>query len=530
MRTPARSTTMRVYRNAATQALATVITGVVGFALTPVLLITAGRSEYGLWVLSQTFSATSGFMAIFGLGLQAAIVRLVAESPEDDGGRQAASIVRSAFRTYAWLGGLAALSMVAFGETIGVRVFRIPAGQVETARVIFAIAAAQGLVEYLGWAHSAALEGWQRYDIARTLELIRLFGFAAVAIVLVRGGHGAVGLALATLGGAALRSAGAVAVVARHLPAGPFGGGNAPRGSDGHHLRLFRLARPFSLLNLIGIAYNLTGRTVISTMVGVASLADYDVITKVTTLASIPANVLPAVMPAAGAQLHARGEALALRRLFFRTTRHNLYVSLFVASTLMLLAPEILRLWVGGAYVRLDTPLRIYLSQHLLSPAVLVGYALAIGFGAVAPLVRIAVVSTAVTIVASIVLTRLLGFPGTLIGTVVGAAVVLPIYLRYLQSAFDVTLAAIVRESLIRPYALTAAYVAAAAVFIAPASLHGLPGLAAKGGICGIVFAALVWTLGVDHDERRQALLWIGGIKRRVFGILGGGSERAGNP
>ncbi len=514
--TPAAPTTARVYRNAIAHTAATVISVAVGIALTPFLLHTAGRADYGLWVLSQTFSAASGYMAIFGLGLQAAAVRLVAQGPEGDGA-YTASVLRAALRTYLALGAAAALTVLIFGESVGARVFGIPPDQQVAAHLVFAIVAGQGFVEYATWAYVAVLEGRQRYDLTRTLELVRLAVFAAVAVVLVRAGMGAVGLAAATLCGIVCRGVAAWAIARTYLPARP--GHDA--GQGGRHPQLFGLARSFSIINLASVVYNLIDRTVIGTMVGVRWLADYDVIARVATVASIPANLLPTVVPAAGAELAARGQLERLRRMFVRATRHSLYLGLFVASTLMLIAPEILRTWVGPEYLRLATPLRIYLVMYLFAPVTLVGHAMAMGFGSVPPLARLSVIATAVNVVSSVVLTLLLGFPGTLVGTVLSHAVVLPAYLRYLCRAFDLPFGAFARQSLLRPYAISAVTAAAAVTLIAPLPGGGLAVLAAKAAAGGAVFAALVWLFGIDGDERRQAGMLLTGMGRRMWKIGG---------
>lgn len=121
----------------------------------------------------------------------------------------------------------------------------------------------------------------------------------------------------------------------------------------------------------------------------------------------------------------------------------------------------------------------------------------------------------------SVLLTLQLGFPGTFVGTVLSHAVVLPAYLRYLCRAFDLPFGAFARQSLLRPYAISAVTAAVAVTLIAPLPGGGLAVLAAKAAAGGAVFVALVWLFGIDGDERRQAGMLLTGMARWMRQIGG---------
>ncbi|PJF24114.1 MAG: hypothetical protein CUN53_19465, partial [Phototrophicales bacterium] len=72
----------------------------VNFALLPIFIRALGDEAYGLWVFVASFSVVRGFLQIFDLGIQSAVVKYVAEYNAQGNTRGISEVFSAAFLAF----------------------------------------------------------------------------------------------------------------------------------------------------------------------------------------------------------------------------------------------------------------------------------------------------------------------------------------------------------------------------------------------------------------------------------------------
>src|SRR3989442_13096207 len=138
----------RVVGNTIAAGLSTVARMAISILLTPFLIHALGSELYGIWVLAASFSV-SGYLAMFSLGIQAALVKAVAEHHVRGELEKVNVVFSAALTAYAVLGSLGAATVYVFAHHFLARVFTIPSVHLATAAALLSLIALQVLIDFL---------------------------------------------------------------------------------------------------------------------------------------------------------------------------------------------------------------------------------------------------------------------------------------------------------------------------------------------------------------------------------------------
>lgn len=364
----------RIARNGVLSLLSQVVPGVAGIVCIPVLVRRLGDERFGLLTVLWL---GIGYFSLFDFGLGRAVTKSVAE----DLGRGDTHAAARAARTALWL-------LVALGVFVGCgcavmtpliagHLLRISeAGRPEAVRALFLLSLAVPLVVVTTGARGI-LEAAQKFDLVNAVRMpTGVLSFVGPLLVVKFGG----GLPSIVLVLIVLRVVGLIVYLLaglRELPL-PVGSKSIDRSEAS---RLISFGSWIAVSNLISPLMTAADRFVIGSALSVAAITYYATpFEAVSKVLLIPGAVSMVLFPAfASAAAHDRAR---LQLLYNRGFWISVYLVLPAIAVLILLAPELLTLWLSAAFAERSTYIARILSLGILAnSAAQIPYSLLQGIG-----------------------------------------------------------------------------------------------------------------------------------------------------
>ena len=360
-------------RNAIANVLGRAATAVLWIAVTPFVLSRLGPERFGIWSL---FFAFNTYLLSLDLGIGGALLRFIAvQRPSGDR--------RSLARTLRWgLWGAIALGLIWSALIVLTRgwiatSFHVPDNLRPEALDSLVIFAAGTLLIFPVQVLVASLQGFERLDLS---NLCMFLGVLAQSLVLVAGISAGGGIKAAAL-------AGVVGQVVSGLLAGLLlrkqlravredGQGTAPSLRD-----VIRLGGALQLLGVLNIFQFQAGRIVLGLVGNLTMVAQYELAFRVAlAVYSIPILIQGAVIPTVS-RTEQSEEPAAVRSLFTRATQWIYTQSVIALGLLWLLAPDLVRFWLGSGHEPIAHLIRWWAIAFVASVAYAPGVAIARGLG-----------------------------------------------------------------------------------------------------------------------------------------------------
>jgi len=497
----------RVARNTGANLVGSGIVAVLAVVMTPFLLEHLGAAEYGVWILALTLTYTVGYAAIADLGMQQALVRMVADRYALDAHDEIDRLVSTTVAAFAVLGVLGALGLVALADAF-THWFGVDETLSSATQLAFVLIGVQLAVDLVTGAFRSVLEGAQRFGALRFVEIGPRLAWAVLAVPVVLAGHGVVALAAISLGVAVVMAAISVRLAQRACP----GLRLSWRLVDGNTaMAIGREATGFLTLRVSSIVYSQMDRVIVGLMLGAAAVAHYEVAYKLHAVAAMVLALAPSALMPAASYLGARGDTQRQRVLYVRGTRLAVAATAAVTLSAIIFTRPLLIAWVGEGYAGLAGTTRLYLVYPILVSIHVIGLTMLVGLGRLRQVAALSMASVAVNLVLSVVLVGRLGLIGVVWGTTIGYLVLWVPYLRIITRELGVR----TREFLptvIRP--VVPGVVAQVGVgLVMLQALPAAPGLVVVLGAMAVgvvVNLGCFMLVGIDHEERRALLAVVG--------------------
>jgi len=403
-----------------------VISVVVTFVVTPILLRTLGVGQYGIWSIVM---ALTGYYGLVNMGIGKANTKYISQF-DALGDTQA---VREVMSTgLAIFSALAVVVLVVAGTVAWLFPYLFDLGDypVSLARWIVMLFGVKMAVQMVGQVFAAGLEARKRFALVNGLQSARLVLFGILIIVVVRSGGGLLGMAWVVLGITALFRLLTCLLSIRVA--------GLPRPSLRDVKReTVRMLFGFGLLNLLIQAVRKTsllgGGLILGLLAGPVAVAYYSVAESLTRKSlNLGKTINYVVMPFAS-QFDAQSDRHALKRLLVLPARLLLTLALLITVVLLVLGKSFLTLWISPEVATNVYPVICILSLSLLVKLPTNGIQSALtGMGRMTFLSRVAVGEGVAMLILGVVLTPLLGAVGmawaVLISQLLFSGLLLPIY------------------------------------------------------------------------------------------------------
>jgi len=386
------------------------------FFLTPFVLARLGVDGYALWVLVAAFAQ---YGTLLDLGIGGAVIKYVAEHNARRDRETARSVVASAVWLYLGLAALAIVVSLAAAPWLP-SVLGVDPVRQRTAAWLIALTGVHVAVAICLIPPSAVLRGLQRYDLHNTMVVVNSIVEAAAVAVAVAAGLGVVGMLLAMIAVNILTVGATLALVARVAP-------DLRIGLRGASMPSFRRIASFSTslfaIQVGGRMYNRADEFVIAAAYALSGVTPYALARKVAELCEMAAvQMLAVVMPVAS-ELDAGDDRATIRKLYVAASRVALATIVPVATVVMVLGGDILRLWVGADYVQYAPLVLVLAIASVLMTSQRPAVEMLQGMAQHRVIAITSVVAGIANIALSIVLVRWFGLMGVALGTLVPTVV-----------------------------------------------------------------------------------------------------------
>lgn len=485
-----------------------IVSGIVSFLLTPLLIHHLGEVFFGMWILAASLLDYYGLLDI---GMRTALFRFIArfqgagERDELDATLATALVMALAV----------AIALIAILPVVAVLLPRFFAASGSAGRVFQWTLVLVGLslaVTIPARVLGSYLCGVRRFD---------LYNLAAIITAVLRG---------ALIAGVLLRGLGLVAVAAVSLVAAAASlllNGCLVRRADPQarlHLRRATWQRARELVDYGVYAFlNVCGESL-------RSYTDAIVIARVLTLAlvtpfSIATRLIEyfkSIISAAGgpllgrmSEMDGRADQRQLRQCFLQSTKYLTLASTLCGGLLLLDGRTLIRVWIGPRYLASYSLLAVltvgYIAACAQLPSQLVVFALARHrFLAV-----LTIVEGMANLLLSIAWAHRWGLLGVALGTTVPLlAAKLLVQPWYALWVMKLAPGVYLREAVVRPVAVAGMFMAACWFFLRPGP--GVLDLVTVGAAQVMLFALLTWSLAFGRGERQV----IKGGGRRIVTLL----------
>jgi O-antigen/teichoic acid export membrane protein len=514
-----------VARNALSGGGRYAIGALLGLIVTPYALSVLGTERFGLWAVA---GAVLTVVRLLDLGLGRAMTRAVAGAmgrgspgtarPALDVGRGMLALIGAS---------LAATVFVLRGPIVGA-LLHVPPALTSEAGFVIVGTAAVGALEGLFAPSRAVLDGVGRMDLSNGIDTVQRILSALGVVVVLWAGWGLQGLVWKNMLLALGTGLVLVLVVRRTVPE------LAPlrlawdRDVAGEMLRF---GRHVQTVGLTGVAMDVGGKLVLSRVVGLSSVAAFEIAMRVAgqmagALMAASTAVFPAAAEAGAAresEAHTGGLSdrdAALLAMHSASARYLSWLALPSFSILIVLSLPFVAAWLGPGHVDVATTLAILAAGYLVAVLSMPAHMVCQASGR-ERVSTVAATSTAVVgLTAAALLAREFGLAGAVTGVAMGLAVGGLAMWWLFARAFDVGLGGMVFVSGRSVVAALAAAVCAGALgVVLSVSLLAVV-LAASAGLA--LFVALLVVSGEVSDVDRAVLS--GAVRARPGSSSGPGA------
>ncbi|MBI4221017.1 MAG: oligosaccharide flippase family protein [Chloroflexi bacterium] len=380
------------------------------FLLTPYVIAQLGADRYGIW---GVFATVAAYFALLDLGLGLSYVKLLAEYLARGDEDRANRLVNTGFVFHLAV----SLSIVVAGLSAEGALFRtlnIP--DVHNDEAQLAYYALLGVILL-----SAPLEGVrsllyarQRLGVVSVIDTLATVANAATVAWLLAADYKLFGLAAGLVISALVRNVLTIAAAVRVFPALRFDA----RLWDWDALRaMWRYGSRVQLMNISGLVNFQVDRLLLSHLVGVRSVALYQVGASIASFArSIPVQLLPPILPAAS-ELDAVRDRDRLDQLYWRASRYVALLAIGLLGFVTATASVLVATWIGNPeFAGSADVTRILLTGFVVNLLTAVPALIARGKGLLSWETRSAVMIPILHIVLAIVLIPQWAAPGAALG------------------------------------------------------------------------------------------------------------------
>jgi O-antigen/teichoic acid export membrane protein len=475
-------------------------TALVAIALPPFLTRLMSPSAFGAWVLILQLSAFVGYL---DFGIQTAVGRFVAHANERGDTEHRDRIVNTSLAVLS-LTCLVCILATAIAAFLLPRFFsQLPSSLVADTRVAFVLVASSLAIGLPASVINGIFVGLQRNEIpAATIGGSRIFSAVLLILVIRQGGNlrqMAVAVALVNLATYLIQY-----IIFRRM---------APRARLSPRLVSRKTSRElfdycwsltiwsFAMLLITGLDITLVGHFQFGAVAFYAVAASL-----VTFIAGLQNAVFNALIPAT-AVLHARGDPAELGRIMIVATRYGAFLLLLTGLPIIILARNVLTLWVGSAYaahgVRL---LQVLVAANIIRLSATPYVVTLIGAGQQKLLVVTPILEGFSNLLVSVAAGYFLGAMGVALGTLLGSFIGVGgnfFYNMRRTTSLKFRISDYLRDGLLRPSVCAIPVVALVLI------LHGFPHtslllLWISATLALLTTVACLWHWGLSDREREK--------------------------
>lgn len=487
-----RDFTRTIVKNTFATLVAKIWFSLVGLLLTPFILTVLGPSAYGIWILIPVLA---GYFGLLDFGFATSFAKHIAEYDARGDQRGVNGVFTAGLAFYLGLTATA-IAVVFLGSDLILDYLRIPSDLAADARFALQVGIIAFLASNLIVVYLSVINGLQQMHVSNAIMIFMSGCNTAGCVLVLMVGFGLRGLVVNQLVTHVIGIVATAYFAHRLYPGLHFRARLIPA----YFPVLFRYGLNLQVSNVAVLVNFHFDKLLISRVLGMSSVALYDLGSRIpASLRTFPTLFLSVLTPATS-ELEARRGRGDTYELFFRASKYVSVVAFPLLLGAIATGPAMIQAWVGDAYPRSASILRI----------LCVGYLLNVVSGAVSPLVQgigrpeyqrnAEVVSLLLNVVLSLLLITRYGLYGAALGTASAMSIAAGYYLWSFHRLMDRPLLPFLKDAVLKPAgcagvgALIAFAVTSTLMpFTSGGRMEALAVLLAAGFTFGISYVVLLW-------------------------------------
>jgi O-antigen/teichoic acid export membrane protein len=445
----------RAIRNVLANWAGYVVTAVLTFFLSPVVVHYLGSSGYGVWTLLVTLTA---YLGLLDFGVRSAVTRYVARCHSQADHATSTRIVSTALVLFAGTAGFTLFASVLLG-LIAPRVFSVPVEYGESTVIVTALVGASTGVALVNGVFGGVIVGLQRFDLICVLDVgTALLRASLVLGVIVAGGG------LAELAGVQLVSSIAGCLLTAWVSLRTYPQLRLRPELSRPHLRLiFSYGGYAFAAHLSAAVISRSGVIIIGVFLPMTAVTVFAIASGLVDYARALAGGVRTTLPPLASAMEARGQRQELQELMLGSARYCTMLLLPVATIFALRGSSFIGLWMGAEYGGPSGDVLAILALRLVFLGATGAVAnVMLGAGRQRTVAGIFAAEAMVTVTAVLLLVRPFGVTGVAWGiTVPGVAAGVLLWPWYAYHWFDVRIQQYIISSWVLPVAAGAPFIAA---------------------------------------------------------------------
>jgi len=497
-----------ILRNIFSNWIGYVVTLLVGFLLSPVVVHHLGNTGYGVWTLVVSLT---GYFGILDLGIRSSVGRYVARYVALNDVKNVNRTVSTAMAILAAGGLIAALATIAL--YFGFGAFKVERQYASAAKIALLLAGANISLALPMGAFSAVLISLERFDVMTSVTAIGALIRAALVVVTLNMGYGVAALALITFL-ESMAEYSIIAYAAKRL--------YSPLKPSWRHVDLSGCKElfGFGIYRFIWIIANqlifYTDSVVIGIFLGAGAITYYAIAGSLINYGRNVVSLATDTLYPAATRLDTRQDLAGLQALQILGTKIALLIALPLCLGYLFLGKQFITLWMGKEYAVSAVFLVILTIPQFTSMSQYVSALILAGMAKHRALAYLVLAEGLTNLALSIILVQKIGLIGVAWGTVIphliSTAVILPLFtLRILK----MNVGNYLLQAYVRPIACaipTAVLCYALSVLVKQVSwgVFGAEVLA----VCGF-FATLAYFICLTQEQKSFAVRKVRTILQR---------------
>jgi O-antigen/teichoic acid export membrane protein len=413
--------------------------------VTPFIVRGLGETAYGIWALVGNIV---GYLSMFN-SLQTAGTKYLAQYIAVNDRDNIRKLLGTSLIFNLSVGILGGGAIVAFSQILATDIFKMPEALQGQSIVAFRLAGLGFCLGTVGWWGGAILAGLQRYDWVVGIFLAMNTFSTVGSLCVVMLGKGVIWVVLMNVIGTLLSIALYIWGVRTLLP--------DIRWTISFDRAMFKRIFSFGIYSTLSVIFAVLAtqldRTLLGIWIGVAAVTAYSIPLSVASrIHQLCGKTLETVFPFSSG-LQAQNRSDQLKRLFLRAQNLNMVLVVMCAVPLLVLAPEILRFWIGPDFAAKSTVVfRLLIIAYSLYALAVVTAGIVAGLGHPKLIAAFTFIFGLTSLAGYLIFIPRWGVNGAGMAAILGSAVSVPLFLWYVNNRFfRISLIEILRSAVVRP-------------------------------------------------------------------------------
>jgi len=384
----------------------------VSFFLTPFIIHKIGTAGFGAWALIQVILA---YIQLFDLGVGNSLVKFIAELDAKQETEKINLFVSTAFVFYLCAAILVCLPVLAARGWLINTFFQSSSVSAQEIDLVLTGVLIIFLIRFPFSVFSSVLNGLQRMDWSNGISLLSWYLNAGVIVVTLQMGMGLTGLLIAS-SVTTLTSITLTPIAAKRiLPSLRL----SPLLFRRQHFRtIVNFSVQLQSMNVATMIHQHLDKLIIGHFIGLQFVGEYEIARRaIERLRDVPLLLLSPVMPAASEVGTNQQDKDLLRRLYARSQRYSIMVSVPIFAFLGFFAQPFIAAWIGPGHEPAAFALQLFAFANFINVLTAPGSAILVGVGLPRYPLYSSLLGAVLNVSLSLIMTILWGYSGAVVAT-----------------------------------------------------------------------------------------------------------------